>query len=662
MASLALCVPVFGQEAPASQPASQPAESQPASRNLDFAADSDVELLEMEIPVVVTAMRRRQEIATIPHAVSVITAEDIRRSGARSVPDALRLAAGMDVAELTASHVAASPRGLQGFTSRTTLVLVDGRQLFDSFFGGMLWACWPLQVEDIERIEVIRGPGGVTWGANAVNGVVNIITKDPRDQRGVTISAGGGSRGFHKTHLGYGYADEKLRFRISGEYEGHDGFKRGDSWLRKLDDRYRIGRIGVHGVYEIGERDTLTFSAGSGLTENGYPSTPMTLFSERQAGSQASYLLGRWTRRVSPGNSFEITGYVNDFHGSPGIRSIDYRYQQYALQFGHTFKPVERHTLTWGIDTRFDYTDTANSDPFMLTEKIVRSGIIGLYAQDQWQFAPRWTLDLGGRVDYETYGGFQPSARAALAHQFSEEHALYGAVSRAFQMSPAALRFMNLPLLSGLAHATADRDLKAITLLAYELGYRGRYFERLELGVNAFWNEYPDMSILTPRLGPPGLIQLRLQKCPSISMYGVELDARYRATDALTLVGNYTFGITDWGPDLGQHYTDTATTPRHKFMLGARYDATDDLHLSSHLYFADTAWAPNSSFPFIARPIDRYFRLDLQAEYEFWDDRASLAVGVRNLIDSHHHEGGTLFLNDAEVPRMIYAQLRLTLE
>jgi outer membrane receptor protein involved in Fe transport len=140
------------------QPTSGPRPTE--SQALDEATD----LLEMQIPVVVTATRTAQPMRVVPYAITVITKEDIRRSGARNIGDALRLAPGVDVADLTANNFATSPRGLHGFTSRGMQVLVDGRQLFDALFGGCVWGAWPFQLEDIERIEVIRGPGGAIWG------------------------------------------------------------------------------------------------------------------------------------------------------------------------------------------------------------------------------------------------------------------------------------------------------------------------------------------------------------------------------------------------------------------------------------------------------------------------------------------------------------------
>ena len=623
----------------------------------------DLGLLELEIPVVVTAARHEQKITTVPHAMSVITAEDIRRSGARSIPDALRLVPGVDVADLSFGAAAVAPRGFHGFLSRQVLVLVDGRQLFDSLFGGTLWGSWPFKLDDIERIEVIRGPGGVTWGANAVNGVINIITKDPSDQLGLTLAVGGAARGTHKEYAGYAFQEGKLRLRLSGEYEASDGFCEGGSFIRKLADDYKGGRFSVHGIYEHGPNDTLTFSAGTALLDGGYAPPPMAgLGTRRNPGTQASFLMGRWTHKRSADNTFEVTGYVNDFQASQGMSAIDYRYQQLALQFTHTYAPAEYHRLTWGVDSRVDLLDATNSDPFLLSKGFVSTAVIGLYLQDQWTFAPKWSLDLGARLDYEFYGGFHPSARAALSYEFNENSMMYGAVSRAFQMPPAGLRFLRFPLLNGLASAKGERDADVEALVAYELGYRGRFHDRLETNFNFFWHEYDDITTISPRLGPPGLIRMDLDNRAQASMYGAELDARYAVTNDLTLLGNYTYQQLDWSSSAAFHEKDAISPPKHKFMLGARYSPTEDFHLSSHLYFVDAVEAPNPVNPFVPRQVDPYFRLDLRGEYEFRKDQASIAVGVRNLLDANHYEGGTLFLNDAEVPRMIYAEFRLAIK
>ncbi len=652
--------PSGGRETGGQDESPQPDEplADPLNEPDDF---SDLSLEELMTIEVVTASRRAQSITTVPYAVSIITAEDIRWSGARSVPDALRLAAGVDVADLSFGNAAVSPRGFHGFIAGLVLVLVDGRQIYDSLFGGTVWGGWPFQLEDIERIEVIRGPGGVTWGANAINGVINIITKDPSDQLGLTLSTSGGSRGWFKQHFGLAQQKEKLRLRISGEYEAGDGFAEGGSMLRFLEDEYKGGRLSLHAVYDADENTTITISAGSAVVDGGYPPTPLAgIATRRNAAAQGTFVLANWERRITDDEQLGMTLFVNDSFASPGLPQIDYRYQQIGWQFSHTVGLDETKTRTWGIDTRVDLLDAGNSDPFMLHKSFVSTVIIGLYLQQEWRLTPATTLSLGGRVDYESYGGFEPSARASISHQLSDHDAVYASVSRAFALPSAAARYLYIPLLNGMAFVTTADDVDPTTLMAYEAGYRGRLFGRLDTSVNLFWHQYDETTTLSPQLGPPGLLQTQYDNRPGdVALYGAEVEASYELSEQMTLIGNYTYQQLEWDVDVPFTDRDYITPPRHKFMLGARYTASEDLRFSGHLYFVDDVKAPNPSNPFLARTIDSYVRVDVRAEYEFWNDSASLAVGVSNLLDPNHYEGGTLFLNDAEVPRMAFAELRI---
>ncbi|NLE59044.1 MAG: TonB-dependent receptor [Planctomycetes bacterium] len=355
-----------------------------------------------------------------------------------------------------------------------------------------------------------------------------------------------------------------------------------------------------------------------------------------------------------------LTGYVNDCHFCPVNRSTDYRYQQLALQFNHIFNPTDNHSLSWGVDSRTDLIDGTNADPYVMHEEFVSTAIIGAYVQDEWRFAPRWTLNLGARIDYDCYGGFQPSARAALSYELTDGSFLYGAVSRAFQMPPAGLRFTHFQLLNGLAQTDGRPDTKAETLLAYEVGYRRTFFDQLETTLTTYWHDLDELTGLRPRLGPPGLIAFEYDNHASAASYGVEADARYAVTRRFMLQAHYTYEQLAWSGRASYSNKDVITPPKHKFMVGARYDVLEDLHLSSHLYYVDTVTAPDSRLPLLTRQIDPYFRLDLRAEYEFWKKRASIAIGVRNLLDRAHQEGETVFLTNAEVPRMVYAEMRVT--
>jgi iron complex outermembrane receptor protein len=619
-----------------------------------------IALYDLEVPTVFSAARREERLDTVPYAMSVITAEDMRAAGVLRVPEALRLVPGVDVAALGMTNYAVSPRGLHGYISNLTLVLIDGRQIYDSLFGGTIWEAWNLPVDNIERIEVIRGPAGATWGTNAVNGVINIITKDPRGEDGLTYIQQGGLRGFHREQISYSWSDEKLAYRVTGEYESHDGVVRGGSLITPLDDFGWSTRGSFRLDYQANETDQWQFTGGHHSGQNGQTATT-AFFNQLTPYTRGSYLTLNWTRQVDVDNQISFFGYINDFAVSNGLPSVDYAYQQYALQFSHSCKSVDNQYFTWGIDTRLDQFDGSNADPFITDEAIIQSGIISIYAHNEWQVSDSWRLDLGGRVDYDSYFGFQWSGRTAMRYQIDERSSVYGAISRAYQSAPAAVRNLNLPIANPFVYLTVDQDVVSTDLLAYEIGYHTQPNEKFELGITPYWHEYDNISTNGLAAPPPGPIHLKNRTTAEASLYGVEVDARYRLSDNTLLLGNYTYQDVYWRSKSNFIDSDYIRPPRHKFMTGVRNSPIENLHLSAHLYFTDCTSAADGADLIKPLRIDKVFRLDLRAEYEFWNDRAALAVGVQNLLDNHHYEGSTSFLNSSEVPRMVYAELRLSL-
>jgi outer membrane receptor protein involved in Fe transport len=357
-----------------------------------------------------------------------------------------------------------------------------------------------------------------------------------------------------------------------------------------------------------------------------------------------------------------LTGYVNDFAKTIGTKSMDVQYQQLALQFSHTFKPAEQHKVTWGIDSRSDLIDASNSDPLPMEQSFIPTGIVGMYVQDDWNFAPRWTLGLGSRIDYEFYGGFEPSARASLSYAPDDKSLVYTAVSRAFQMPTLPFRFADVQILDGLIDNSGNCDMRATSVIAYEVGYRRSFFnKRLESSSNLYWNEYRDAFGLYPKFSLSDLFAINMQNIGDYSTYGYELENRFQVTKKLFLLANYTLQFMDWRGDIDFNFgADSISLPKHKFMVGPRYNLTDNLHLSSQLHYVDAVKAPNPNNPFVSNHFEPYFRLDCRVEYEFWKKQAAVAFGVSNLLNKDHYEGTSAFLNNAEVPRLVYAEFRVT--
>lgn len=622
----------------------------------------DVLLFELEVDeVVFSASRRQQTVESLPYAITVITADDIQNAGALTVTDALRLVAGSNVAQLSAINPAISLRGFSGILARDLLVLVDGRQIFDGLYGGTVWGAWPFQIEDIDRIEVIRGPAGLTWGPNAVNGVINIITKAPSDEPQLVLRSGAGTQGWSRNYLGYSFADQRLSFRISGEYERGDGHVRGGNALFPIDDDYKTGRINFKGSFQINEQDTLRFSGGSAVINGGYLAN--TVFGKAEVGrSRANYMQLAWERRPDPDEQITLTLYVNDFGLIYAIDLSNYAYDQVGLSLTHTFKAASEHTLTWGIDSRLDYFDSG-STPNFVRKPYVLSGVIGAFIQDEWRFAEQWILNAGLRLDYDTYAGFEPSARVGITHFINEQHSLFAAVSRAVHMPPAPYNFVHVPAFGGLFGLRSKTLLENQPIMAYELGYRGKYLdEKLDLTANLFWHELQDITALNPKPFAPFLMTGVIDNTGSASVYGLEVESEYRPETDWRLLANYTYQQMDWHPDstTPQNH-EILTTPRHQFMVGVQHDLTDDLHVSTHWYFVDDVDAPTTLNLLTGKAISDYHRLDITARYEFWEDRAQFSVGVKNLLDNHHPEGSSQFMNESEVPRKIFAELRLSL-
>jgi len=207
---------------------------------------------------------------------------------------------------------------------------------------------------------------------------------------------------------------------------------------------------------------------------------------------------------------------------------------------------------------------------------------------------------------------------------------------------------------------TSNERVRAIPLIAYEAGYRARFFDRLDTAVDVYGHSFSNYTALKTQLGPPGLIAPHFDNAYDTILYGLEWENKFAVNEKLTLLGNYTLEFMDWQGNFTE--ADLISAPKHKFMLGARYSPTSDLHLSAHTYYVDAEHSPDPPNPFALKSIAPYFRVDLRAEQEFWKKRASVAVGVRNLLDPDHPEGSTRFLNTGEVPRMIYAELRVHLD
>ncbi len=391
--------------------------------------------LEQLMNIEVTSVaKKEQKVGETAAAIFVITQEEIRRSGVTSIPEALRLAPGVTVSRIDGNSWAIGVRGFGSGLSRSVLVLIDGRSVYTPLFAGVYWDVQDTLLEDIDRIEVIRGPGGTIWGANAVNGVINIITKSATETQGLLATAGGGSeeKGFGSLRYG-GKIGEDFSYRVHGK-----GFRRDGQFTPHLSDvdDWQMGQGGFRTDWSLSERDKLTFQGDiykgySGLrTQVSSFSAPFSTIVERDTDLSGMNLLGRWNRTLSETSNLALQIYYDrTFRREPTFQeernTVDFDFQ-------HRFKIAGRQELIWGLGYRFTKGDTESVPTLVISPRNRADNLFSAFLQDEIVLVEDLLrLTVGSKFEHNDYTGFefQPSGR--LLWTPAARHVLWASFSRA---------------------------------------------------------------------------------------------------------------------------------------------------------------------------------------------------------------------------------------
>ncbi|MDH4189416.1 MAG: TonB-dependent receptor, partial [Betaproteobacteria bacterium] len=455
----------------------------------DITALSLEELMRIEVT---TASRKIQTMQDTPAAAFVITADDIRRSGATTIPDLLRMVPGVQVAQIAAGRWAVTARGFNGRFANALLVQMDGRTLYSPLFSGVLWEAQDVPLQDIERIEVIRGPGAAMWGANAVNGVINIITRHARRTQGgaLELAAGSSDRGMTSARYG-GESGNSTYWRAWGHARNRDGAydpavgdASSDSWRSRsagfrLDSVFTpADRVTVSG--EIRDGDARDIWVVPSILPPAYATpTPVT------QNHQGSHLLGRWERSLAGGSEIALQGFVDQTHFEVGSFIVEDR-RTWDLDFQHRLRARRGHDLIWGLGYRSSQDDIGSGGLFTILPKQRRFTLASVFLHDDLELLPeRLRLTVGARIDHNNFSGTdrQPSVR--LLWTPASAHTLWGAVSHAVR-SPsrseldATIDLAVLPPgtpqnpapLPVLVQASPSGNARPERLYATEFGYR----------------------------------------------------------------------------------------------------------------------------------------------------------------------------------------------
>jgi len=443
-----------------------------------------------------------------PAAITVMTSADIRRSGARNLPDLLRLAPGVNVAQSNSSEWAIGIRGFQNELSKSVLVLIDGRSVYTPLFAGVYWDMQDVLIEDIDRIEVIRGPGGTIWGSNAVNGVINIITKSARDTHGSMISAGGGNveQGF--LNWRYGGGKGELNYRIYGK-----GFTRAPQLhadARNWDD-WRRTQAGFRIDWRTSERDELTIQGDAYGGEAGQKlqlstfSPPTITVAEADKNFNGQNLMLAWRHLFASGSDLQI----RTFFDRTGRQELNYRENRNTFDFDliHHIS-WKRHNVSWGLGARvspshfFQTLPTVDFVPHTQTYNIFSA-----FVQDDFALVrDRLSLTIGSKFEHTTFSGFNAQPSVRLNWTPTRRHTVWAAVTRAVRTASRIedrfnFSFLAQPTLPLYLRLIGDGKFTPEQMMGYEFGHRNYIGSHGILSVSVFHNRYDDL--LSVESGPP---------------------------------------------------------------------------------------------------------------------------------------------------------------
>jgi len=587
---------------------------------------------------VVSASRRAESTQSTPSASFVLTRDDLLRTGVTSIPDALRLVPGVQVGHVDANKWAVSMRGFNSREANKLLVLVDGRSIYDRLFSGTLWEAQDFLIEDIDRIEVIRGPGGTLWGANAFNGVINIVTRRASDTQGVLLSANAGAEERSgSARFGGQVGDSQFaRIYVKG-LERETGYATtGDPY-----DAAKSRRAGFRWDGDLGLADAFTMSGEVSRADTGIRETHDLVQDIRHEGRN---VLLRWRHTGASGNVLQLQA----FYDYVLFDSMGYTQSRdtWDLELQHHWQVAERHALVWGAGVRRmqDHTRTAYPGQIDILPLHRTDRVQNAFAQDTIALLPeRLSLVLGLKYEETDYapGEWLPNVRVAWTPDAN--HTLWGAVSEATRVPSrieSDLTFFNAIRLGG--------NFGSEKVRAYELGWRERVGEPFWYDLVLFYNDFDDLR--TSEAGGP----------LGNGMYGrgrgAELAVRWQPTPRLRFDGAYTRLASNLAiapgstANRGQAYLMEGLAPRHQGSLRSALDVSSRVTLDATLRRV-------GDLP--ALRIPAYTDLDVAVNVELTRSLA-LTLAGRNLLHPHHPEQG--FANSAtglttEIERTAYARL-----
>jgi iron complex outermembrane recepter protein len=621
-----------------------------AQANTDLTDRSLEDLMNIKVTSV---SKTEQPLAHAASAIFVITADDIRRSGATNIPDLLRMVPGVDVAQINGSSWAVSARGLNGRFSNELLVLLDGRNVYTPTFGGVFWDVLDVPLEDIERIEVIRGPGGSTWGVNAANGVINIITRKASETQGAIVVAGAGDvdQGFGTVQYGDALG-KNTEYRIFTKYFNQDHLPGLQSETGA--DGWHLLRGGFRADSRFSEKDTLmvqgdVYTGEEGITTRFLPSItapalqPINRFDPLSGG----FVQSAWNHTFSAQSVTTLQISFDTYHRDDQLEEDR---KTLVVDFQHHFTWGSRQQITWGAEYRNTDSDTSGDLFVSLKPADVDMQLFSLFLQDEVAVIPDKLYLTGGlRFDHNYYTGFNnlPSVRAAW---IPNPHRTFWAAISQTDRTPAeidaALRlnfgsFIGPGGIPTLAALFGNPHIDDEGLIAYEAGYRTTISDRLSLDLAAYYGAYstqeteePAPPFLESTPAPPHLVlPLIYKNLMHGEAHGAEMALNWKPTSPWTLSPGYAFEqihmhLDPSSRDTGSVLDAEGGSPVNSAQLRSNLILAHSFSWDASAYFVDRLRSGN---------VPSYTRVDTGLTWR-WMEHLSTSLVGQNLVRDRHLE------------------------
>lgn len=632
----------------------------------DINADSllNLSLAELTEIEVTSVSKREEKQSEAAAAIFTITEEDIKRSGATAIPELLRMAPGITVTKAGASSWTVTSRGSNDQFSNKLLVLMDGRTIYSPLFSGVIWDVQDTMIEDIKQIEVIRGPGATLWGANAVNGVINIITKHASETQGGLASAMAGNRikGIGSVRYG-GKIGEESYYRAYAkqtEYD-HEYLVTGGS----ANDDWGKSQFGFRTDSTLTEKDTLniqgdmyTVDEDANFAVPDLTAPPTYTSAANGIKARGANIMSTWEHSYSEDSIASLQAYVD--YTEYKTTFFNDETTTFDLDAQHIWSGWEGHDIVWGAGYRLVLS---KNDPqsiiYALNPQQRSDNLFSFFVQDTMTLSDEHNvfLTLGTKLENNDYTGWEVQPSARMSWLIDEDQTLWGSVSRAvhtpFRFSSDVNQIASATLLPGPTPAyvriVGDTNLNSEDLIAYELGYRIQPTKSISLDVATFYNEY-DNLFYTSFGAPTTFLPIVSDNSGSSNSYGLEVSGKWNISYDWYVAGTYSRINENFDKKDSITVNFVGKTPKDQFSIRSHYQISDDLNMDNALYYADAL----SSIS-----VKEYYRLDSMLTYEYNDNVSFQLVG-QNLLQSRHQEFSPFqYRSAAEIGRSVYGNIKV---